>query len=140
MVEIIENLFIGNSGDGYDRSKAYLLNVAQDLPGVRGWPTCTYEQVALVDGPGNPLTSYIAAVMLLFNHVKLGTVMVYCHEGSRSLTVVLMYLHIVTGLGWDGCLQMVRERVEEELPVPHEAHREAFAKINWPLIRTLVQL
>lgn len=138
MIQIVEDLWVGTSDDGCNRF-GQMLNVAHDLPCVHGWPETLYMQVGLMDGPGNELALYSAAVLMLSELMKRGPVMVYCHSGGRSMAVILMYLHVMTGLGWDGCLEMVEERVDGiKLPTIHEAHREAFDRMDWSLVRSLI--
>ncbi len=136
MIQVADNLWVGNSHDGQNAEVDAVLNVAVDLHIKRGWPGIVYAQVGLVDGPGNTLGSYHAAVLVLSALMNTGKrVLVHCHMGqSRSVAVVVMYLHLVGGRGWDNILTLLRERVEVEMPEPHEAHRKAFDKMNWQLL------
>ena len=145
MIRLADNLWIGDSGDeGYADLEALgvraVLNVAHDLQGTRG---CLfgieYMQVGLIDGPGNPSSAYYAAVMALVTLLRRGKVMVCCHTGGRSLAVALLYLNLTARRGWDGWLELLSERVDAELPIPHEAHKTAFNKINWRLLTAAME-
>jgi hypothetical protein len=146
MIRLNESLWIGDSSD----EKAALLhtmagniyavlNVAHDLVGTWNWgDEVEYMQVGLIDGPGNPLSAYCAAVLALHSLLKRGKVLVCCHTRSRAMAVALMYLHLTGGRGWDGRLELIREYVDIELPVPNAAHRAAFDKINWKALGSLL--
>lgn len=140
MIRIAENLWVGNSIDGELAEVRAVLNVARDLRIKRGWPSIEYAQVGLVDGPGNSLSSYVAAVLTLVAMMKTGKdVLVHCHEGkSRSVAVALMYLCLVGGQDWDTRLAGIREHVDVDVPDPHPAHREAFDKIQWGILETFL--
>jgi len=137
VIRLTETIWIGDSSDSSLRFDA-VLNVAQDLRGACGWPDVEYMQVGLIDGPGNPPSAYCAAVLaleaLLSRHTR---VLVCCHTRARSLAVVMMYLNIGSEYGWDGLLELLRERVDVDLPVPHEAHRKMFDQIDWQLLDNL---
>lgn len=116
-----------------------ILNVAQDLRGEAGWPDVDYMQVGLIDGPGNTVAAYHAAVLALVALQKRATTLVMCHGGSRSMSVCLMYLNLVVAeRGWDGWIELLSERVDGDLPVPHPAHRDMFNKLNWKLLAEVV--
>ena len=140
MIQLGERLWIGDSDDERhadldEVGVGAVLNVAQDLHGVRGWMNgVEYAQVGLIDGPGNPPSAYYAAVAALGTLVRRWRTLVVCHTGSRALAVALMYLNVHPRRGWDDLLALVRERVDGELPVPHEAHRAAFDKLNWRVL------
>lgn len=151
MIRISEDVWIGNSGDVYgtelwnaiglgsDLQVTAILNVAQDLRGVVGWPDLEYMQVGLVDGPGNAPAAYCAAVLALATLVRRKhRVLICCHTGSRSLAVAMMHMNLSAGRTWDGLLDVVRERVDVELPVPHVAHKAAFGKMNWRVLASVV--
>lgn len=143
MIRLTDNLWIGIAPDEALADLAKLdikaiLNVAQDLQATRGWYCgVEYAQVGLIDGPGNPPAAYHAAVLALVMLLKRGRVMVCCHGGSRSFAVALMYLNLTAGRGWDGWLEVLRERVDDELPVPNEVHRLAFNRMNWRLLASV---
>ncbi len=129
-----------------------VLNVAHDLvlpERIQYQVECM--QVGLVDGPGNLLSSYCAAVLalsaLLDRHDK---VIVCCHKGeSRSVSVVLMHLSVTNGrgfawpgdweAGWDGWMTYLRLRSGTDLPEPHKAHKEAFEKMDWHSLTKLLR-
>ena len=140
MIRITGRLWIGDSAD---ESVAYyasekiegVLNVAQDLQPTCGWSRgLDYMHVGLIDGPGNSPAAYHAAVLALVALLRRCRTLVCCHTGGRSLTVALMYLHLTGGRGWDGNLDVLRERVDGEFPAPHEVHRAAFDGMNWRLL------
>lgn len=158
MIEITERIWIGVAKDEreVDLAKlgiAAILNVAQDMQGTRGW-AWRFEaaHVGLIDGPGNPLFAYSAAILtlhtLLDRHDK---VMVFCHNGGRSLAVVLMYLILKRGKGntqfstflscwttWDGMLEYLKAICGPKLPTIHAAHKEAFEKLSLSLLEGLI--
>ena len=93
----------------------------------------------MIDGPGNSLAAYFAAVLTLHTLVKRhGRVAVCCHSGSRSLAVCLMYLHTVSERGWDNWLAMLSEKIDEDLPGINVEHKNAFNKINWRLLSSMM--
>lgn len=137
MMKFADNLWVGNSRDEQTADVDAVLNVAKDLAPTRGWPKVDYMHVGLVDGPGNPLSAYCAAVLALATLMRTGKrVLVNCHEGrSRSVSVAIMYLALVANCrSWDDQVAVLRERIDSELPVPHPAHREAFDSIDWTSI------
>lgn len=144
MTKLTENIWIGCSADEWhvkshlDKTDA-VLNVAHDLQPTRGWlDGVEYMHVGLIDGPGNSTAAYCAAVLALVSLIKKGKrVLVCCHDGGRSLAVSIMYLHLTNGRGWDGWLTLLRERIDGELPVSHEAHKAAFDKMNWRLLTSV---
>ena len=102
MIHLGNDLWIGNAEEKIAEIHAAgirsLLNVAQDLRGVCGWPDIEYMQVGLIDGPGNPPSAYYAAVGALSALLHRGSVMVFCHGGGRSTAVSVMYVAAKTGL------------------------------------------
>jgi hypothetical protein len=143
MIRVTENLFIGSSDDA-ENVKALgvggVLNVAYDLRGSSGWPQVEYMQVGLIDGPGNLPDAYHAAVLALGElTARHHQVLVCCHTGSRSLAVVLMFMEFSSRRGWDGWLEVLQERAPLDLPVPHEAHREAFDKMHWDALLSITR-
>lgn len=144
MTKITDCLWIGNSKDATDANLPAeginaMLNVAHDLQGKRGWTdNIVYAQCGLIDGPGNHIATYHAAILMLAALVADGKrVLVCCHNGGRSLAVVLCYLNLTGGRGWDGWLSLLRERNEFE--DPHEVHRRAFDRINWRLLSSALE-
>lgn len=142
MTQLTDNIWIGDSSVSWRDVRASkidgVLNVAQDLRGIMGWPDVEYMQVGLIDGPGNPATSYCAAALalsaLIGRHKR---ILVCCHTGSRSMAVVMMYLNIAAGHSWDGLLALLRERVDADLPIPNAAHRAAFDGMDWRLLASI---
>lgn len=141
MIRISDKLWVGDAHDADHADVGAILNVARDLLGKRGWPTVEYAQVGLVDGPGNSISAYCAATLALVDLMRrCQRVLVHCHEGrSRSLAVAVMYLNTTADRGWDRWLELLRERVDADLPDPHEAHKVAFDKINWRLLDEVIR-
>lgn len=146
MIRLTDSIYIGDSSDEEYADLDYagisaILNVAHDMESTRGWHSeLEYMQVGLIDGPGNHLSAYYAVILSLVALCsRHNRVLVCCHSGGRSLAVSLMYLHLVSRRGWDGSLEILRERCEVELPIPHEAHRVAFDKLDWKLLIKLVE-
>lgn len=135
MIRISQPIYIGTSKDAEHEDLAAhginaLLNVAHDLKCVRAWPQFTYAQCGIIDGPGNTMSSYYSAVMMLASFVLEGKrTMVYCHNGGRSLAIVLMYLTLTGGYNWDEWLKLLREA--NALPDPNPEHKKMYDKINW---------
>lgn len=145
MIKLNDGLWVGIAvGPGYGNLKALgisaILNAAQDLQSVIGWDNgIEYMQVGLIDGPGNPTSSYYAAVLALATLLKRHkNVLVCCHEGGRSLAVALMYLQTTYPHGWDRWVAKLCEQSDINLPKPHNAHKEAFEKINWLLLKNAI--
>lgn len=136
MIRLTENLLIGDSADESHAilsGKDAILNVAQDLQCTRGWTDgIEYMQVGLIDGPGNPMSAYYSAVFALHTLLSRarGSVLVCCHTGGRAMAVIMMYLQSTAKRSWDDWLNLLHERVEWELPTPHNAHKEAFDKMD----------
>lgn len=138
MIRITDKLWVGNSFDERSAEVDAVLNVAKDLRPTRGWPDVEYVHIGLVDGPGNPLSAYCAAVLSLASLLGVGKhVLVNCHEGrSRSVSVAVMYLGLTTARGWDEVMGQLRERFDN-LPEPHESHKAAFNRINFGALKSL---
>ena len=140
MIKVSSNLWVGNSSDGQSAKVDCVLNVARDLHIKRGYPDIEYMQVGMVDGPGNLLSAYYAAVLSLATMMKSGKkVLVHCHEGkSRSMAVAVMYLRLTIGMEWDTLLSMIRESNDNDIPEPHSAHKKAFYSIDWEMLAKVV--
>jgi hypothetical protein len=146
MTKITDMLWLGNSHDAeHSDLKApgigALLNVAHDLEGKRGWHDgVEYAQCGLVDGPGNTMASYHAAVLKLLGLTYGGRkALVYCHEGrSQSVAVAIMALQCETRHGWDGWLKIICNK-KDEVVTPHAEHRRAFNKLNWRLLTSVLE-
>jgi len=142
---VTSDLWVGDSNDERYADLATarvlgVLNVAHDMQCSRGWEYgLEYMQVGLVDGPGNSLVTYRAAILALVSMLERHTVLVCCHTGGRAMAVALMYARLTSDWGWDEPLQFLRERVDEKIPAPHEAHRTAFDAIDWPNLRKMVE-
>lgn len=145
MIRLADNLWIGGEHDealatSDDSEVDAVLNVAQDMHATCGWRYgIDYMQVGLVDGPGNTPGAYCAAVLALDVLIERGRcVLVCCHGGSRSMAVVIMWMHAVSRTGWEHRMQLLEEQVDQELPRPHQAHRDAFNEINWKLLSSVM--
>lgn len=135
------NLEVWNGVDlGEEMKISAVLNVAHDLRVLIGWPDVEYMHVGLVDGPGNAPAAYCAAVLALATLVaRKHRVLVCCHTGGRSVAAAMMYLNVGVGRGWDDLLELLRERVDVRLPVPHAAHRAAFSRMNWRVLANMIR-
>jgi len=137
MIRLTDTLWIGDSTDEQTANLGIagigaILNVAQDLQATRGWKNgVEYMQVGLIDGPGNPLTAYYAAVLALTSILNNGSVLVCCHTGGRALAVAMMYLNATVDRSWNDWLRLLSERTDVELESPNDAHKEAFECVNW---------
>ena len=150
MTQITEMIWLGDSHDALTADLAKheikaILNVAHDLQGERGWSDgVEYAQVGLVDGPGNSLARYHAAVLQLAALVQGGRrTLVHCHKGqSRSPAVIIMYLNLTQRMGWEHWRAFIAEKrkeVAEGEQYPHEAHRTAFNQLNWRLLASVTE-
>lgn len=101
-----------------------LLNVAQDLRPQRGWPDTESMHVGLIDGPGNEVAAYCAAIYAIDALIHRHNVLIYCHSGGRALAVALMYLCAASKQSWDTWLQLLTERVEGTLPRVLPIHKD----------------
>ena len=158
MIKVTDNIFIG---DSKDESRCNLdaweigavLNVAHDLPRTHPFNSeLEYMQVGLMDGPGNALRNYSAAVLALATLVdRREHVLVCCHDGgSRAVAVVTIYLILKAGkvsnhptflnywAPWDKMLDKLRRDARYPLPEPHRAHREAFDKLPLGVLEMLL--
>lgn len=104
-----------------------------DLGGVR------YSHVGLIDGPGNRLAMYHAAVLALAALAARGRTLVCCHDGGRSIAVAIMYLYLMgEGPHWDeAVIRMVNSRPlgsKFPLALPHEIHKKAFTLMDWGML------
>lgn len=162
MTKLTDNLWIGDSDDEQALDKApfeitAILNVAQDLQPTCGWDDGVESmQVGLIDGPGNEVVAYCAAVLALValsrRHDR---VLVYDHDGGRALAVALMYLNLVEGkyradpLSWSHWLTWEERSVKvlttwyesdqsSSLPIPHPAHAEVFARMPFGVMEAIL--
>lgn len=133
MIQLTNDIWIGDSyderyADLVTRDIGAVLNVAVDLPPTRSWKDgVTYMQVGLVDGPGNPPSAYQAAVLALEALIETRhRTLVCCHTMGRSMAVALMYMGSQSNHDWEDLVQILTERLDVDLPVPHEAHKKMF--------------
>lgn len=154
MIRVAEGLWVGDSDDarGYVEEIDGVLNVAQDLQSRVGWPYVEHMQVGLIDGPGNELVTYNAAVMALVTLCRRHKgVLIYDHKGGRAMAVSAMYLNLIGGkfrlnplswshwLTWDERIREIKiSETDEILPTVHEAHKHAFAKLPYGLLEALL--
>ena len=128
-------LWIGNSESEMQAPGGAVLNVAQDLPSYRGWPSTEAMHVGLIDGPGNEISAYCAAVLALDALLHRHNVLVHCHTGGRSLAVVLLYLCATSDRSWVSWLGALEERVDSELPPVNRIHQdvipEVLRRLSW---------
>lgn len=153
MIEMADGLWAGDSDDEQEVAKGdgvvafdSVLCVAQDMDGHTRWSRgVEYAQVGLIDGPGNPLAAYHAAVLTLAVLLRRGTTLVCCHDGGRSLAVVITYLYLVgEGPSWDEAIERAaaKARTAEPgtlLPVVHEAHKHAFYLMDWTMLERVLE-
>ena len=156
ITEITPQLWLGDSQDAAYGDLASLgidamLNCASDLAELRYWGDGVHAaHCGLVDGPGNSLAAYYSAVLQLMHLVGAGKrILVHCHKGeSRSVAVLIMYLHAVGRLGWDHYRKMIAEAVVKahagepdaptEMPEPHLAHKSAFNRMDWRFLAGVI--
>lgn len=133
MNQITDNIWIGDSHDARNAEAlraagiTAILNVAHDLRDVLGWPEFHLAHCGLIDGPGNRLEHYVAAVNQLIAFIKDGhRVLIHCHAGhSRSVSVAIMYLDRESKFGWEHWRAYIRERRPTMLPHdPNPPHKE----------------
>lgn len=129
MIQITTNLWVGDSSDeARCKGITAILNVAVDLP--RTTFKVLYAQCGLVDGPGNRLNAYRAAILMLMSLLEDNhKVLVCCHSGSRALAVCIMFMHQMTGQSWEQLVELLSERYYF-LPEIHEAHYIAYKEIS----------
>lgn len=143
MIEIVKDaIWIGN----YDAEKwvtrhspAFdaVLVVAHDMVPTNDWKTgLEYMHVGIVDGPGNPLAVYHAAVLALVGLMKRHKRVLVCdHVGSRALVVCIMYLYLLgDGPSWDEHLErLTKQHGKDMLPI-NTIHRKAFFTMDWSMM------
>lgn len=169
MIKLADKIYIGNSSDEQyidlvEFKIDGLLNVAKDLRGKYRWTTdIERAQVGLIDGPGNILSSYSAAVLVLYTLTdRCEGILVFDHDGGRSLAIVVMYLSLRNGktsshptilnhwAPWDVIFKEVcghavysqSERKDDtgltKIPKVHEAHKEAYDVMPFSLLESLI--
>lgn len=160
IIRLTDNIWIGGSGS-WEKAATDIpepidsvLNVAQDLYVEVGWPDVEYAHVGLIDGPGNPPSAYCAAILvmhtLLVGRGAGKRLLVFCHDGSRSLAVVAMYHILKRGktsthptflnywTPWDRMLETLQYEASGELSKIHPSHREAFDKLPLSLLENMI--
>lgn len=158
MIALTRELLIGNS---YDEQHATLcinyktraiLNVAYDMPRGQFSDEIEYMHVGLIDGPGNILANYCAAVLAVVSLIdRCKNVLICCPNGnSRSLAIALMYLILKGGRvstpttflhpwrTWEQVLNELRYNTNIDLPEPHWSHRQAADKLSYSLLEQLL--
>ena len=158
MTRIDEKVWVGDSDDGHLKDNpefSAVLNVAHDLEGVLSWPEVEYMQVGLVDGPGNEVITYCAAIVALVALTqKHDKILMYDHNGGRALAVALMYLTVLEGKivkrvgnptlfphrrrGWEEHIFDLRTKHTGKLPDSNAAHVAAFYKIPYDILEVLL--
>lgn len=99
---IDSNIFLGNASDAMNidglrkENIKTVFNVAIDLhhqPPIQQ-RDISFLKIGLIDGPGNSLSTFAAAVSALSSVQKLQqNILIHCHEGvSRSPTVLAAFL------------------------------------------------
>ena len=146
MLKITDKLWIGNSDDEKQSSYYHVVElvksvliVAHDMQPTNGWDGgVEYMQVGIVDGPGNQLATYHAAVLALVAMTRKGRVLVCCHDGGRSLAIVIMYLYLMgNGPSWDEHINRLSKK-EANLPLVHNTHKKAFFLMDWGMLTRVI--
>ena len=99
----MSKLWIGDSNDEYgvlvnkQATIEGVLCVAQDMHVNYGWDDgVEYMHVGLIDGPGNEVGDYCAALLALRTLMRRRAAVLVCdHEGGRALTVGIMYMALI---------------------------------------------
>ncbi len=153
MIRLNEKILVGTSDDGHLKDNPEVkavLNVAHDLRGVKCWPRVEYAQVGLMDGPGNEVSTYCAALMALLSlERRYDRILVYDHSGSRALAVVIMYTALTEGKvaervdfmrrrSWDEILLDLSSRAGKRLAEPNPEHRKAFYDLPYGILEALL--
>lgn len=144
LIEVAKNIWVG---DSQDEELIYIkphlvecvLITAHDMESTSGYDDgVEYMQVGLVDGPGNLLATYHAAVLALVTLTRKGRVLVCDHDGGRSLAVVIMYLYLIgDGPSWDECVERLKAR-RGPLPFVHSIHKKAFSLMDWGMLHRVL--
>lgn len=144
MIKITNTIWIGDSDDEKKAEENFplvdsVLIVAHDMNPTHEWDDgFEYMQVGLIDGPGNPLAAYHAAVLALVTLAKRGKVLVCDHDGGRALAVVIMYLYMRgDGPSWDEAIERLKAR-RGILPFIDPMHRKAFFLMDWGMLQCVI--
>ncbi len=146
-------IWVGNSGDERRTNMKELgigaiLNVAQDLVHEHNWmDELEVMHIGIIDGPGNEPVLYCAAVLGLRALLRRHNVLVCCHDGGRSVAVIIMYFAACHISGWPGDWQAgwnewlgnLQKRATQQLPIPHLAHKAAFDKMKRSILTNLIK-
>ena len=148
MIEVATNLYVGASIDEEQVTHCRpsinaVLVTAHDLVPSNDWSDkVEYMHVGLVDGPGNRLSAYHAAVLALMTLVKRGEghrVLVCDHNGGRSLAVVIMYLYLIGECpSWEECVERLKAKWAK-VPAVHDVHRKAFFLMDWGMMARVLE-
>jgi hypothetical protein len=157
MIRLTDSLYIGGAmtiKEFQSVGATAILNVAYDMaPGEqlerwKRWPDVEYTQVGLINGPGNEVSGYYAAVLALswlLNRHEI--VVVYDHQGELALVVAAMYLNVSEGKlrpsitdwsywpTWNERMAMFKCT---ELPNVHEEHKKAFNRMSFGMLEALL--
>lgn len=152
MIQVARSLLVGSATDARTKFVGVeaMLNVAIDLHWWEKLEEMEYAHVGLIDGPGNEVCDYCAAVLCLKKLMRVyNGVMVYDHDGRRALVISLMYLNLAGGrvrpdpMGWsrwptwvERC-GMVSKSIGRGLPDVSRAHIDAFDKMPWGVLEVL---
>lgn len=114
--EVIERLHIGNWQEARDAAETiHVVTVAFDSPHIG------HIKFDLIDGPGNTLDMFSAAVDHVHLMHKVGKrILVHCHGGrSRSAAVVVAAMMKITGKNLCECYDLLHERNQRTRIHPH---------------------
>lgn len=152
MIEVVNNLCVGDSADEGHLARCRppinaVLVVAHDMVPTNDWrDKVEYMHVGLIDGPGNPLAAYHAAVLGLVALVKRAKdrrILICDHDSGRSFAIVIMYLYLLgDGPSWDEAVErlIANEKDEErgkalkQLSAKDNVHRRAFFLMDWGMM------
>ena len=147
MIKITDKIWLGSSHDAEhadlkpDKITA-ILSCVHDLEGKRGWTDgVEFAQCGLVDGPGNTMAAYHAAVLRLAAFVLGGRkTLVHDHHGmSQAVFAVICVLQLLEGrMGWDHWLNVIKDKQAILDGNPHEEHCKAFNRLNWRLLSSVL--
>lgn len=133
IVGVTNGLWAGDSSaeKSFSSARVAVLNVACDMASTRDChDTAAVAHVGLIDGPGNEVEMYAAALYVLHTLMKKYDVLVCCHTGSRALAVCVMYLAITSDTSWDRIVELLNERMDKELFDMNEAHKHMLAQVR----------